>query len=66
MSQEISKAWWKSKTLWFNVAIGVGTVLEAHIGLLSEQLGPNRYLGVMCLIAAANIVLRYVTTQPVK
>ncbi len=60
------KPWWKSKTLWFNVAMGVGAVLEAHIGLLRDQLGPSGYLAAMCVIAAVNIALRYVTTQPVK
>ncbi|MGD8500057.1 MAG: hypothetical protein PVJ86_05390 [Phycisphaerales bacterium] len=57
----MSKDFWKSKTIWFN---GVAAVLY-----LVNQLGYADFVpdaGVMALVAAVvNIVLRFVTKQPV-
>jgi len=50
------KRWWKSKTFWLNVAtLGVASAVE--------QPNPEMLAQVL---AVANIVLRFLTTQPVN
>jgi hypothetical protein len=58
------KRWWKSKTLWFNTALAIGTVAEANFGMLRERLGPESYLAAVALIAGVNFALRFITTKP--
>lgn len=60
----MKKRWWKSKVLWVNALLAVGTVVEANFGLLQAKLGPQSYLAVAGLIAGVNFVLRTITTQP--
>ena len=60
----MKKAWWKSKTLWLNTAVAIGTVLEANFGTLQASLGPKAYLAAAALIAGANFALRFLSTQP--
>lgn len=60
------KKWWKSKTLWLNALLAAGTVIEANVGLLQAKLGPSYYLGVVGFCAAANAVLRVVTSEPLE
>lgn len=60
----MNKSWWKSKTLWLNTLVAIGTVVEANFGLLQAKVGPQSYLVAAGLIAGANFVLRTITTQP--
>lgn len=57
------KAWWKSKTLWFNTAVAIGTVVEANVGVLQSSVGPKAYVALAGLVAGVNFVLRFATTQ---
>ena len=66
MERRKGKKWWKSKTLWLNVALGAASVAEANLGLLRETLGPQSYLGLITLAAGLNAALRFVTSQPVE
>jgi hypothetical protein len=61
----MKKRWWKSKTLWLNTAVAVGTVVEANFGLLQAKLGAQSYLAAAGLVAGANFLLRFLTTQPI-
>lgn len=61
----MKKRWWKSKTLWLNTLLAAGVVVEANLGLLQSKLGPQAYLAVVGIAAAANCFLRFITTQPV-
>lgn len=61
-----TKVFYKSKTLWFNVALAAFTALSARMDLLQSYLSDGGYLAVMMLVAAVNVYLRTVTTQGVK
>lgn len=63
------KHWSHSKTIWFNVAIGMtsaGTELMAIIEFLSEdyQSGVRAFL--IMLTAIGNVILRLITTEPIR
>lgn len=60
------KPWWKSRTVWLNVAVGVGAVIEVNLGMIKGEFAPHIYLGIMGLVTGINIALRFATTQPVK
>lgn len=60
------KKWWKSKTLWLNAALAAGTVAEANLGLLREQFGAQSYLALISAAAAANAVLRFITSERIS
>lgn len=57
------KKWYRSKTLWLNVLLAAGTVAEANLGLVRDFFGPVAYLSILSFAAAANAVLRVVTTK---
>ena len=52
----MGKRWWKSKTIWLNVATG-------GIALALEQDSPEQLTQIL---AAANLVLRFFTSQPLR
>lgn len=51
--------WYKSRTMWVNILVAVGGIITAIAGEL-EAGATLSALGVL------NIVLRYVTTKPIK
>lgn len=53
------KAFWKSKTLWFNLITVVGAGTDAFIG--TGYLSPLGAAGVVTVMAVANAGLRLVT-----
>ena len=53
------KAWWKSKTIWFNVA-SVAVMLGS--GQFGIDIAPNVAVP---LVTAGNVLLRILTAQPV-
>ena len=61
------KLWWKSKTIWLNAAAGgvafAAGAWDAYSGTLALPKGLVLLLG--SLVAAANVGLRFVTTDPV-
>jgi hypothetical protein len=59
------KKWWKSKTLWFNVAIAVGTAVEASLHVLQAQYEPTFYLTLVAITSAGNIVLRTISSEEI-
>lgn len=66
MDRRQGKAWWRSKTLWLNVALAAGTVAEANLGMLQSLFGPKAYLGIISFAAAVNAALRFVTSEKIK
>ena len=57
------KAWWKSRTLWFNLIMAGLTTAEASTGMLQAVLPANAY-GVLCFVlAVGNAMLRIVSSQ---
>jgi hypothetical protein len=59
------KEWSKSKTLVFNAAMSLLTVVELKLHLLQPYLPENYFVIVAIAVPAVNIFLRTVTTQPI-
>ena len=59
------KKWYKSKTLWFNVAVAVGAAVEASLTLVQGYFDPRVFLALIGLTAGVNVVLRFMTTTSV-
>lgn len=55
----------KSKTHWFNIAVGALGVLEANFGLLRDTLG-DHYGTAFIAVAIVGFVLREATKEPVS
>ena len=59
------KKWYKSRTLWFNVAVAVGAAIEASLTLVQGYFDPRVFLALIGLTAGVNVVLRFMTTTSV-
>ena len=59
------KRWYKSKTLWFNVAVAIGAAIEASLTLVQGYFDPRVFLALIGLTAGVNVVLRFMTTTGV-
>lgn len=55
------KPWYKSRTVWFNLAAAVVVAVQVWFGTL--PVSPEIQAVV---VAAANLVLRFLTTKPVS
>lgn len=62
-STAASKKWYKSKTLWFNVAVGVGSAIEISLHLVEGYFDPRFFLAIIGLTAGINVVLRFLSDQ---
>lgn len=60
------KKWYKSKTLWFNVAVGIGAAVEASLTLVQGYFDPRVFLALIGITAGVNVVLRFLTTTGVS
>jgi hypothetical protein len=59
------KKWYKSRVLWFNVAVAVGAAVEASLTLVQGYFDPRVFLALIGLTAGVNVVLRFMTTTSV-
>ena len=59
------KKWYKSKVLWFNVAVAIGAAVEASLTLVQGYFDPRVFLALIGLTAGVNVVLRFMTTTSV-
>ena len=59
------KKWYKSRVLWFNVAVAVGAAIEASLTLVQGYFDPRVFLALIGLTAGVNVVLRFMTTTSV-
>lgn len=57
-----TKKWWKSKVLWFNIIVAMGTAAEASLQLLADYFDPRVYFVIIMLVAGINVGLRFATT----
>lgn len=57
------KAWWKSKTLWFNAFATMLVAIEAVFHVLQPLLGPVVYPVALVVITGTNALLRTITKQ---
>ena len=60
------KKWYKSKTLWFNVAVAIGAAVEASLTLVQGYFDPRVFLALIGITAGINVVLRFLTTTGVS
>lgn len=60
------KKWYKSKTLWFNVLVGVGTAIEVSLHLVEGFFDPRVFLAIIGAVAGINVVLRFVSTEGIE
>ena len=60
------KKWYKSKTLWFNVAVAIGAAVEASLTLVQGYFDPRVFLALIGLTAGVNVVLRFLTSTGVS
>ncbi len=60
----MKKNWYKSKTHWFNIFVGIIGILELNIGLLQNTLGDS-YGVVFVVVAMIGMFLRTVTTTAI-
>lgn len=61
----LPKAWWKSRTVWFNViCTGLGAA-ELSLGLLQQLLPVNAYAVLSFVLVVGNTVLRGLTSAPI-
>ena len=60
------KKWYKSKTLWFNVAVAMGAAVEASLTLVQGYFDPRVFLALIGLVAGINVVLRFLTTTGIS
>ena len=54
----------KSKTVQYGIAIAVLSVLQGFVGFLPTNPAVQAIIG--CLIASGIVILRFVTTQPIR
>lgn len=57
--------WYKSETVWFNIAIGIVGVLELNLRLLQSDLGEH-YGFVVIAVGAIGVFLRTTVKTPLK
>jgi hypothetical protein len=60
------KKWYKSKTLWFNILVAMGTAIETSLTLIQGYFDPRVFLALIGLTAGVNVVLRFLTTTGVS
>lgn len=63
-----SKAWWRSKTIWFNAAalsVEVLGVAQASLPKLEGLLPPKLYAFVALALPPANMIIRRFTRQAI-
>lgn len=58
------KPWWKSRTIWFNTAAGGVAFMAADTGVTHHL--PDWIASLYgTVVAAANVGLRFITTDPI-
>lgn len=60
------KKWWKSKVLWFNVLVTVGTAAENSLHIIADRFTPEGYFSLIVIIAAVNVILRMATNTGIE
>jgi hypothetical protein len=60
------KKWYKSRVLWFNVAVAIGAAVETSLTLVQGYFDPRVFLALIGLTAGVNVVLRFMTTTGVS
>lgn len=62
----MTKKWWKSRLVWFNVLVAVGAAAEASLHVIADKFTPEVYFGLILLISGVNVVLRFATSTGIE
>lgn len=62
----MNKKWYTSKTIWFNIVLGIVGVIEVNSAALQQALSPTMYGFGIVTISTVGVVLRAITTSAVK
>lgn len=62
----MTKKWWKSRLVWFNVVVAVGAAAEASLHVIADKFTPEGYFGLILLISGVNVVLRFATSAGIE
>lgn len=57
----MTKPWYKSKLVWFNALVAMGTAVEASLHIVSDKFPPEVYFVLVVSIAVVNVLLRFAT-----
>lgn len=63
-----TKAWYRSKTVWFNILTIGGAMVDGLLGLMpmvEPLVAPGVYPMVMLAVGIVNMVLRAITNGPI-
>jgi hypothetical protein len=64
MPETVTKSWYASKTLWFNIAVGIVAALDA---LLAQNILPGGAAEIVLMVVnGLNIILRLLTSTAIK
>lgn len=61
-----TKPWYKSKLVWFNILVAVGTAAEASLHVIADNFTPNTYFGLILAVSAVNVALRFATSAGIE
>lgn len=59
------KPWWRSKTMLFNIAVGVLLALELNLPNLQGFIDPEKYAYLLMVVNLVNVALRFISKSPV-
>lgn len=62
----MTKKWWKSKLVWFNVLVAMGTAAEASLHIIADRFTPEVYFSLILLVSGVNVVLRFATNTGIE
>ena len=61
-----TKAWWKSRTLWFNVMVAMLAAAETVFGVLQPIFGGKSFAALTFALTVGNAGLRVITTMGLR
>jgi hypothetical protein len=62
----MSKKWYQSKTMWFNLLVASMLLIEQNINFLQPLLPINLYALLSFIVPLVNMWLRVITSQGIK
>lgn len=62
----MTKKWWRSKLVWFNVLVAVGAAAESSLHVIADMFTPEVYFGMILVVSGVNVVLRFATNTGIE
>lgn len=62
----MTKKWWKSRLVWFNVIVAVGAAAEGSLHVIADKFAPEVYFGLILIVSGVNVVLRFATSTGIE